>query len=302
MMAVDPPARSRLAIGVVGLGRAGAALAAALQRAGHRVMAVHVRSTAAADRAQAQFPGAEQLDIAAVAAATDLVLLTVPDDALPRVAANLVDSGAVRPGQLVVHASGRYGLGVLDPLAAAGAVPLALHPAMTLTGTGLDVQRLQGCPFAVTAAEPVRPIAEALVVEMGGEPLWVPDDARPVYHAALSHASNHLVTLLADALELLAAAGIEQPDRLLGPLVQASVDNVLRAGDAALTGPVSRGDVGTLAAHLEVLADSPVQAAYLAMARRTADRALASGRLSPDAGERLLALLASRLGEPGGRD
>ncbi len=194
------------------------------------------------------------------------------------------------------------GWAVLDPLAAAGAVPLALHPAMTLTGTGLDVQRLQGCPFAVTAAEPVRPIAEALVVEMGGEPLWVPDDARPVYHAALSHASNHLVTLLADALELLAAAGIEQPDRLLGPLVQASVDNVLRAGDAALTGPVSRGDVGTLAAHLEVLADSPVQAAYLAMARRTADRALASGRLSPDAGERLLALLASRQGEPGGRD
>lgn len=301
-MAAGPPARSRLAIGVVGLGRAGGALAAALQRAGHRVMAVHARSAAAAERAQAQFPGAEQLGIAAVAAASDLLLLTVPDDALPQVAADLVDSGAVGTGQLVVHASGRYGLGVLDPLAAAGAVPLALHPAMTLTGTGLDVQRLQGCPFAVTAAEPVRPIAEALVVEMGGEPLWVPDDARPVYHAALSHASNHLVTLLADALELLAAAGIEQPDRLLGPLVQASVDNVLRAGDAALTGPVSRGDVGTLAAHLEVLADSPVQAAYLAMARRTADRALASGRLSPDAGERLLALLASRQGEPGGRD
>jgi predicted short-subunit dehydrogenase-like oxidoreductase (DUF2520 family) len=297
-----PPARSRLAIGVVGMGRAGAALAAALQQAGHRVMAVHARPGAAADRAEALFPAAELQDLHGVAAASDLVLLTVPDDALPHVAAALVEGSAVQPGQLIVHASGRYGLGVLDALSAAGAVPLALHPAMTLTGTGLDVQRLQGCPFAVTAPTPVRPIAEALVVEMGGEPLWVPDAARPMYHAALSHASNHLVTLLADALDLLASAGIEQPDRLLGPLVQASVDNVLRTGDAALTGPVSRGDAGTLAAHVEVLADSPVQAAYLAMARRTADRALASGRLSPEAGERLLALLASQpQGGPDGR-
>jgi predicted short-subunit dehydrogenase-like oxidoreductase (DUF2520 family) len=298
MTTAGPPARSRLAIGVVGLGRAGAALAGALQQAGHRVLAVHARSAAGTERAEALFPTADQLDAPGVAAASDLVLLTVPDDALPGVAALLVDAGAVRPGQLVAHASGRYGLGVLQPLAAAGAVPLALHPAMTLTGTGLDVQRLQGCPFAVTAPEAVRPIAEALVVEMGGEPLWVPDGARPTYHAALSHASNHLVTLLADALDLLSSAGIEEPDRLLAPLVQASVDNVLRAGDAALTGPVSRGDASTVAAHLEVLADSPVQAAYLAMARRTADRALASGRLSPEAGGRLLALLAGQ--PPGG--
>jgi predicted short-subunit dehydrogenase-like oxidoreductase (DUF2520 family) len=295
-------ARSRLAIGVVGMGRAGAALAGALQQAGHRVMAIHARSTAGTDRAEALFPAADLLDVPGVAAASDLVLLTVPDDALPGVAALLVDAGAVRPGQLFAHASGRYGLGVLQPLAAAGAVPLALHPAMTLTGTGLDVQRLSGCPFAVTAPAAVRPIAEALVMEMGGEPLWVPDGARPIYHAALSHASNHLVTLLADALELLGSAGIERPDRLLAPLVQASVDNVLRAGDAALTGPVSRGDASTVAAHLEVLADSPVQAAYLAMARRTADRALASGRLSPEAGGRLLALLAGQPpGGPGGR-
>jgi predicted short-subunit dehydrogenase-like oxidoreductase (DUF2520 family) len=293
MTVPTPPPRSRLAVGIIGVGRAGTALGSALQQAGHRVLAVHAVSAASRDRAESFFPEADVLDIPGVVAASDLLLLSVPDDVLGPIVAGIAETGAAKPGQLVVHASGRYGLAMLEPLTQRGAVPLALHPAMTLTGTGLDVQRLQGCPFAVTAPEPVRPIAEALVMEMGGDPLWVPDHARPAYHAALSHASNHLVTLLADALDLLAGAGIEHPARLLSPLVHASVDNVLRSGDAALTGPVSRGDVGTLAAHLVVLADSPVQAAYLAMARRTADRALASGRLSPEAGERLLALLAS---------
>lgn len=296
-MTAGPPARSRLAIGVIGPGRAGAALAGSLQQTGHRVLAVHARSDAARERAEALFPEADLLDPAGVAAASDLLLITVPDDDLPQVVAELAAEAPPHPGQLVVHASGRYGLGVLDPLTATGRIPLALHPAMTLTGSALDLQRLSGCPFAVTAPEAVLPIAEALVMEMGGEPLRVPDEARPMYHAALSHASNHLVTLLADALDLLGSAGIDQPDRLLAPLVQASVDNVLRTGDAALTGPVSRGDASTVAAHREALAASPVQAAYLAMARRTADRALASGRLTPEAGEQLLALLA---GQPRG--
>ncbi len=291
---LPPAAQSRLAVGVIGVGRAGTALGAALQQAGHRVMAVHAVSEASRDRAETWFPEAEVLDIVGVIAASDLVLFTVPDDVLAQMVAGVAASGAVRGGQIVLHASGRYGLGVLDPLTDLGCVPLALHPAMTLTGTSVDVQRLQGCPFGVTAPQELRPIAEALVVEMGGEPRWIPDAARIAYHAALSHASNHLVTLVADAAEVLRTVGVEDPARLLGPLVGATLDNVLRSGDAALTGPVARGDAGTLAAHLEVLAGSPVLPAYLAMARRTADRALASGRLSAQAGEPLLALLADR--------
>lgn len=287
-------AESRLAVGIIGVGRAGTALGLALQAAGHRVLSVHAVSQGSRARAESFFGDAEVADADAVAAASELLLLTVPDDVLRGLAAGLSRTGAVRPGVFVVHASGRYGLGVLDPLAARGAIPLAIHPAMTLTGTRLDVQRLAGCPFGVTAADQLRPIAEALVVEMGGEPLWVPDDARVAYHTALSHAANHLVTLIADAMDIAAAAGVEQPSRLLGPLVGAALDNVLRSGDAALTGPVSRGDGGTLAAHLEVLADSDVLPSYVAMARRTADRALASGRLTPEKGAKLLQLLASQ--------
>ncbi len=283
---------SRLAIGIVGVGRAGSALGRALQNAGHRVTAVHAVSQASRERAEAAFPDAEALDVPGVFAASDLVLLTVPDDVLSGLVVGVATLDAVRPGQFVVHASGANGLGVLAPLARLGAIPLALHPAMTLTGTSVDVQRLSGCPFAVTAPDGLQAIADALVVEMGGEPIWVPDAARPAYHAALSHAANHLVVLIADAMDVLDQAGVEHPARLLEPLTTAALDNVLRAGDAALTGPVSRGDAQTVEAHLAVLADSPALPAYVALARRTADRALASGRLDPVRGARLLELLA----------
>ena len=142
---------------------------------------------------------------------------------------------------------------MLDPALRAGALPLALHPAMTFTGTPVDVQRLAGCSFGVTAPEELRLAAEALVIEMGGEPEWIAEEARPLYHAALALGANHLVTLVAQSMELLRAAGVEAPDRMLGPLLGAALDNALRSGDAALTGPVARGDAGTVAAHVAEL-------------------------------------------------
>src|SRR3954452_22577722 len=116
---------------------------------------------------------------------------------------------------------------------------------------------------------------------MGGEPVWIPEEARPLYHPALASGANHLVTLGTTARGLLRTAGVDDPARMLGPLLGAALDNALRRGDAALTGPVSRGDAQTVAAHLDVLARvSPAAlAAYASLARLTADRALASGRL-----------------------
>jgi predicted short-subunit dehydrogenase-like oxidoreductase (DUF2520 family) len=168
---------------------------------------------------------------------------------------------------------------VLEPAVAAGVIPLAVHPAMTFTGTSLDLVRLADCCFGVSAPNAALPIAQALVVEMGAEPVVVAEEMRPLYHAALAHGANHLGTLVAQALDLLAGAGVPDGARLLGPLLSASLDTALRHGDAALTGPVSRGDAGTVAAHLQVLGDSGVAdapAAYRVLARTTADRALAS--------------------------
>jgi predicted short-subunit dehydrogenase-like oxidoreductase (DUF2520 family) len=232
-------------------------------------------------RVERLLPGTAVLPPDEVVAAADFVLLAVPDDALYSLVSGLARTGAWRSGQLAAHTSGVQGLRVLDAAAARGVTPLALHPVMTFTGRREDVNRLEGASFGVTATEELRPVAEALVVEMGGEPVWVPEEARAMYHAALTIGSNHLVTLVNDALTVLERAGIEHGSRLLAPLLSASLDNVLRLGDAALTGPIVRGDVATLALHLSVLDDEAreVLPSYVAMARRTVQRANESGRL-----------------------
>lgn len=276
------PRPARLRVGVVGVGRVGGAVAAALARAGHEIVAASAVSDASLRRAEHALPGVPILAPDEVVAAADFVLLTVPDDALRPLVAGLAATGAWREGQIAAHTSGAQGIGVLDPAAARGVLALALHPVMTFTGRPEDADRLDGATWGVTALPELRPVAEALVVEMDGEPVWVPESARPLYHAALTIGANHLVTLVNDALSLLDGAGVDAPARLLAPLVSAALDNVLRLGDAALTGPVSRGDVATLSAHLRSLDTyaPDVLPSYVAMALRTAERAHGSGRLS----------------------
>ena len=171
---------------------------------------------------------------------------------------------------------------------------------MTFTGTSVDLARLDGCPFGVTAPEILRPVAEALVVEMGGDPVWVAEEHRALYHAALANGSNHLISLVTQTLDLLSHAGVEDPARLVSPLLHASLDNALRSGDRALTGPVARGDAGTVARHVSEIGgvSREAQAAYVAMARLTADRALAAGLLSAAQAEALLDVLGSAKGAP----
>jgi predicted short-subunit dehydrogenase-like oxidoreductase (DUF2520 family) len=290
---------ARLAVGVIGAGRAGTALGVALARAGHALVAASAVSEASMRRARAAFPGAVITEPRHVLDRADLVLLTVPDDALPGLVAGLAETGAPLEGRMLAHASGRHGLAVLEPAARRGGLPLALHPVMTFTGRSDDVDRLTGTSFGVTAPEVLRPAAEALVIEMGGEPVFISEENRDLYHAALAGAANHLVTLVAQAADLLRDAGVAEPARLLGPLLAASLDNALLLGDAGLTGPVARGDAETVAAHVAALgatasASPAAVAAYIAMARLTADRALASGLLKPADAERLLDVLGGR--------
>ena len=181
-----------------------------------------------------------------MARAGDLLLLTVPDDMLANVVTMLTDSGAIREGQLVVHTSGRHGLAVLEPADAVGARAVAMHPAMTFTGTAVDLARLPGCVFGLTADPGERELVEALVADLGGHPMWVPEEMRTLYHAGLAHGANHLVTLVTEAMEILSAAGADDPAGTLRPLLTAALDNALEQGDAALTGPIVRGDVGTV--------------------------------------------------------
>jgi predicted short-subunit dehydrogenase-like oxidoreductase (DUF2520 family) len=284
---------AQLRVGVVGAGRAGTALAAALRRAGHEVVAASAVSEASVRRIRRDLPGTSIKQPAEVVSAADLVLLTVPDDVLPGLVSGLAATGAELEGRLVAHASGRHGLAVLDPAVRAGALPLALHPVMTFTGRPDDIDKLTGITFGVTAPDSLQPVAEALVLEMGGEPVFIAEQYRDLYHAALASVANHMVTLVVEAADLLRQVGVGNPARMLGPLLSAALDNSLRLGDAALTGPVARGDAETVAAHIEALRAAAPEAlpAYLALARLTADRALSAGILSAPDAQRLLGVL-----------
>ena len=291
---------ARFDVGIVGAGRVGAVLGAALARAGHVVTGVSAVSEASVERAAALLPGVPVKPIPDVVSGAHLVVLAVPDDALEALVAGLSATGTFTPGQLVMHTSGAHGISVFEAAADSDIVPLAIHPAMTFTGTALDLERLADCCFGVTTVDLARPVGEALVIEMGGDPVWIAEEDRVTYHAALAHGANHLVTLVAQAMQLLGEAGVEDPARLLEPLLTAALSNTLQRGDAALTGPVARGDAGTVAGHVAMLRKvaPDIHPTYLALARATAQRALLSGRLRASAADPLLELLAHEEDQP----
>ena len=212
---------------------------------------------------------------------------------LANVVTMLADSGALREGQLVVHTSGRHGLAVLEPARAVGARVAAMHPAMTFTGTAVDLDRLPGTVYGLTAAAGERDVVESLVADLGGTPMWVPEEMRTLYHAGLAHGANHLVTLVTEAMEILSASGAADPAGILRPLLTAALDNALEQGDAALTGPIVRGDLGTVRAHLEdITANAPqTLGSYVALARATLNRAVTDGRVVPIRAARIRDLL-----------
>lgn len=280
-------------VGAIGAGRVGAVLAAALRAAGHEIVAVAGESDASLRRAADLLPGVPVLKPTAVARRSDVLLLTVPDDMLGNVVSMLAASGALHEGQYVVHTSGRHGLAILAPAAEAGAHVIALHPAMTFTGTEIDLPRLAGCVFGVTADEPDRAVTAALVADLGGSPMWVAEDRRTLYHAGLAHGANHLVTLVSEAMEILRASGGDNPAATLRPLLSAALDNALADGDAALTGPIVRGDVNTVRDHLaELVAQAPqTLPSYVTLARATLDRVVLDGRVLPIRAQKIRRLL-----------
>lgn len=219
----------RLGIGIVGAGRVGPVLGAALGGAGHAVVGISTVSDAGRERADALLPGVPILPVPEVVERAELVLLAVPADELPSLVAGLAATGAWQPGQLVAHTTARYGAGVLAPATAVGAIPLALHPAMAFTGTSLDLVRLRESWFAVTAPTPVLPIGQALVVEMGAEPVVIAEADRPTYADAIDAATEFSTAIVGQAVGALAAIGVERPGSFLGGLVRSAVENALGA-------------------------------------------------------------------------
>jgi len=226
----------RLGVGVIGAGHVGPVLAAALAGAGHALIGISAISQASRDRAEAILPMVPVLTVPEVVERSELVILAVPDDQLDSLITGLAVTGTWRPGQLVLHTSARYGTGILEPALRAGAIPLAIHPAMAFTGTSLDIARLADSYFAVTAPAPVLPIGQALVVEMGGEPVIVAEGDRAAYAEAVETATAFSTSIVEQSTRLLRDIGIEQPGAVLAPLVRSAIENALTRNGAERPG------------------------------------------------------------------
>lgn len=217
----------RLGVGIIGAGKVGPILGAALAGAGHAIVGISAISEQSRERAEAILPGAPILDVDVLVERSELVILAVPDAELEALIAGLAARGAWQPGQLVLHTAARFGISVLTPALAAGVIPLAVHPAMTFTGTSLDLAKLAGTWFAVTAPTPVLPIGQALVVEMGGEPLVVAENDRAAYAEAIDTAVSFSTAIVEQATSILATIGVEAPGTVLAPLVRSAVEQAL---------------------------------------------------------------------------
>lgn len=224
---MNPPRDGRLGIGIVGAGRVGPVLGQALAGAGHAIVGISAVSDASRERAESLLPGVPILEVRDIVDRSELVLLCVPDTQLADLISGLAQAGAWHSGQIVVHTSPNFGLEVFGPARELGIIPIALHPAMSFTGTSVDVARLAECCVAVTAPGPVLPIGQALAVEMGAEPVVIPDENRGLYAESISTAASFSAAIVNQARALLEQAGVENPSRVLGPVIRSTVDNTL---------------------------------------------------------------------------
>lgn len=227
----------RLGVGVIGAGRVGPVLAAALGGAGHAIVGVTAGSDP--DRVEALLPGVPVLDATEVARRSELVIVAVPHEELEALVTGLAEVGAWQPGQLVLHTDPAWGTGILSPAVAKGAIPLAVHPAIEFSGTSMDVRALSSAYAAVTAPGPVLPIAQALAVELGCEPVVVDEAARPAYAEAIATARDFSRSIVRQAAALLTEAGVPYPGSFLRALAHTTIDHALaEAGSGpGLEGP-----------------------------------------------------------------
>ncbi|GAA4774921.1 DUF2520 domain-containing protein [Microbacterium gilvum] len=222
----------RLGVGIIGAGRVGPVIGAALAGAGHAITGITRGSDE--DRASAVLPGAPVLDALEVVRRSELVVLAVPRPELAALVAGLAEVGAWQLGQLVLHTDASHGIEVLRPAAEKGAIPLAVHPAMAFTGTSVDLRQLAASYAAVTAPSAVLPIAQALAVELGCEPVVVAETDRAAYAEAIETASAFSRQIVHQATALLRGIGVENPGGYLSALVRSTVDQALTEATPAI--------------------------------------------------------------------
>jgi predicted short-subunit dehydrogenase-like oxidoreductase (DUF2520 family) len=281
-------------IGIIGAGAVGTALGVALDRAGWTVAAVASRDAGRRDRFRALVPGARPFAEAnAVLDDAELIIVAVPDDAITVVAGGL----RLYSGQAIVHTSGALGPEVLEAAMAAGTQAGTFHPLVSFADVERSVAALEGATIAIEGDEELAAALGRMAEAIGAVPVRLAPGSKAAYHAAAVLAAGGFVALLDAIAELGRVAGLDESGALAiyGRLIEQTLANARALGIArALTGPLARGDVGTLDRHLRTMAAAAPGA--LALYRAAAEReiALAEGRgtLAPEAAAGLRARLA----------
>ena len=280
-------------LGFIGAGRIGTALAWGLARKGYAVAAVASRSRASAERVAAGMAGCRAVtDPQSLADCVDLVLLTVPDDAIAAICAGL----RWRAGQAVVHCSGATELLALAPAASSGAHTGGFHPLQMFTEPETALRGLPGCTIAVEAEQPLLETLCAMVQALGCHTLRLRPGQRALYHAGAGYVAAFVNALVQDALAVWSPLGLSQADaiRALLPLLRGTADSIERSGPAlGMAGPVSRGDIGTVGKHVRALGalDADLLDLYRRLALRTVALGIERGSLAPEQAAALRELL-----------
>jgi predicted short-subunit dehydrogenase-like oxidoreductase (DUF2520 family) len=293
VLAIDPDALGRARIGVIGAGRVGTALGVALSRAGWPVVAVASRDPDRRARFERLVPGSRSFQEApSIVDEVDIALLTVPDDAIGEVVPRLRLYG----GQALVHTSGLLGANVLRPALGAGAMAGGFHPLVAFADLERAIAAIPGATIALEAEQPLLGLLGEMATSLGAQPVRLDGEGKAAYHAAAMLAAGGFVGLLHAIAEVARGAGLDEAGAIAiyAPLIRQSLENAESLGiDGALTGPVVRGDAGTLRAHiaaLRALAPGALQL-YRAVAVREIEIATARGELSSEAAQRLMAIV-----------
>ena len=283
-------------VAILGPGKVGTAVARLLGRSGFEIAAVAARSMESARRAAAFTGGEPTTDFVAAARRADCVFITTSDDAVRAVCESLAGRGGVVPGMKVVHTSGAGGLDLLASARDRGAFVACIHPLQTFADVESAIGKIPGSTFGITADEGIRDWTLEIVAALGGKPFFVPEEDKALYHAAACVASNYFVTLMYLVEEMYARMGLGRGESLeaFWPLVKGTIGNIeSKSTIPSLTGPIARGDAGTVRKHLQVIRDRMPEllAVYREMGMFTADVAGRKGTLRDEKREEIRTIL-----------
>lgn len=292
-------------VGIVGAGRVGGAIGLLLRDKGYPLCGVKNSRPASTARAAALLGTRTFATAGDLAREAEVVFITVRDEAIAHVAAEIASAGGFKPGQVVIHTSGSQPASVLAPAREFGAHVLSLHPLQSCPTPEQGRQNLPGAVFSIEGDAAAFSLAEQLVKDMGGTFFYIDPEAKPLYHAAACVASNYLVSLLDLARALLLAAGLppELFVKALYPLIHGTLANIAEVGiPEALTGPISRGDAATVAGHLQGMKKQlpALLPLYSRLGLHTVELALRKGSIDAEQAQRLVLVLQG--GEVGAVD